>query len=238
MKVLHNKILTLFIGMQIIWVSGCTGDFEEINSNPNSPETIPSYLLLPTVMRTTANQVAGQAWGIGNVVMQYTAKIQFTNEDRYNWGPFGDPYESFYNSQRDLSNIINISEPQGQLNYVGIAKVIRAFQYAFMTDAYGELPYSEAIRSKEGINYPAFDSQEAIYEGILKDLREANELLGSSAETVSGDILFNGDIQKWKKFANSLRIRALMRLSLRKDPGTELEEMLSNPDKLDRKSVV
>ncbi|KEO71982.1 SusD/RagB family nutrient-binding outer membrane lipoprotein [Anditalea andensis] len=231
MKIKFNKFFPVFLGLQMIWLAACTGDFEEINTNTNSPETIPSSLLLPTVMRTTANQVAGQAWGIGNVVMQYTAKIQFTNEDRYNWGPFGDPYESFYNAQRDISNIIKISEPQGQLNYVGIAKVIRAFQYAFMTDAYGELPYSEAINAKEGINYPVFDSQEAIYTGILNDLKEANELLGSSSESVSGDILFNGNIQNWRKLANSLRIRALMRISLRKDPGAELEEMLANPEK-------
>jgi hypothetical protein len=224
-----KKLFTAILILQLGWIASCTGDFEEINSNPNSPEVVPSSLLLPTVIRSTAGQVAGQAWGIGNVVMQYTAKIQFTNEDRYNWGPFGNPYGTFYNSMRDLNNIIQISEPLGQNNYVGIAKVLRAFQFSFMTDAYGELPYSEATLAKEGINYPVFDSQEAIYEGILRELREANELLGSSNEAVRGDILFGGDIAKWKKFANSLRLRALMRISLRKDPSVEMQQILANP---------
>lgn len=229
MKFNSKTFIILLTCIPMLWLASCTDNFEEINSNPNSPETVPSSLLLPTVLRATAGQTAGQAWGIGNVVMQYTAKIQFTNEDRYNWGPFGNPYSTYYNALRDVNNIISISEPQGQNNYVGIAKVIRAFQFSFMTDAYGELPYSEATLAKQDINYPVFDTQEAIYEGILRELREANELLGSSNETVRGDILFGGDIQKWKKFANSLRVRLLMRISLRKDPSIELQQILSNP---------
>jgi hypothetical protein len=230
MKINSKKIFAAILALQLGWIVSCTEDFEEINSNPNSPEVVPSSLLLPTVMRSTTSQVAGQAWGIGNVVMQYTAKIQFTNEDRYNWGPFGNPYSTYFNSMRDLNNIIQISEPLGQNNYVGIAKVLRAFQFSFMTDAYGELPYSEATLAKEDVNYPVFDSQEAIYDGVLRELKEANELLGSSTESVRGDIIFNGDISKWKKFANSLRLRVLLRLSLRKDPSAEMQQIIANPD--------
>ena len=230
MKINSKKIFAAILALQLGWIVSCTEDFEEINSNPNSPEVVPSNLLLPTVMRSTTSQVAGQAWGIGNVVMQYTAKIQFTNEDRYNWGPFSNPYNSYFNSMRDLNNIIQISEPLGQNNYVGIAKVLRAFQFSFMTDAYGELPYSQATLAKEDVNYPIFDSQEAIYDGVLRELKEANELLGSSTETVRGDIIFNGDISKWKKFANSLRLRVLLRLSLRRDPSTEMQQIIANPD--------
>lgn len=210
-------------------LSSCDKDFEEINMNPNSPEVVSSDLLLPNVMRSTTNEIAGNAWGIGNVVMQYSAKIQFTNEDRYNWGPFGNPYNNFYNSLRDLNNVIEISTEAQQSNYVGIAKVMRAHLYSFMSDAYGDLPYSEATKAKQGINYPAFETQEAIYAGILKDLTEANALLGSTAEQVKGDIFFDGDIMRWKKFANSLRLRVLMRISDRQDPSAEMQAILSNP---------
>jgi hypothetical protein len=210
-------------------LSSCDKDFEEINMNPNSPEVVSSDLLLPNVMRSTTNEIAGNAWGIGNVVMQYSAKIQFTNEDRYNWGPFGNPYDSFYNSLRDLNNVIEISTEAQQSNYVGIAKVMRAHLYSFMSDAYGDLPYSEATQAKQGINYPTFETQEAIYAGILKDLTEANALLGSTGEQVKGDIFFDGDIMRWKKFANSLRLRVLMRISDRQDPSAAMQAILSNP---------
>jgi hypothetical protein len=210
-------------------LSSCDKDFEEVNMNPNSPETVSSSLLLPNVIRSTTNEIAGNAWGTGNVVMQHTAKIQFTNEDRYNWGPSGSPYSTFYNSLRDLNNVIQISGNANEQNYVAVAKIIRANLFSYMSDAYGEIPYLEAIQAKGGINYPKFDSQEEIYSGILKELEEANSLLGTTSEQVAGDILFNGDLTRWKKYANSLRLRILMRISDRNDPSAAMQAILSNP---------
>lgn len=216
--------LTLVLGM-----SSCDKDFEKINVNPNSPELVSSALLLPTVIRSTTNQIADNAWGYGNVVMQYTAKIQFTNEDRYNWGPQGNPYGNFYNAMRDINNVIEISGAAKEQNYVGIAKVLRAHLFSYMTDAYGDIPFSEALQAKAGINYPKFDTQEAIYAGILAELAEANNLLGTTTERVEGDILFNGNVVRWKKFANSLRLRILMRLSDRQNPAAAMQAILNNP---------
>jgi len=214
----------------LLSLTACDKDFEEINTNPNSPETVSSSLLLPTIIRNTTNEIAGKSWGYGNVVMQQTAKIQFTNEDRYNWGAEGNPYDTFFNSMRDLNNVIEISTAVNQSNYVGIALVLRASLYSFMTDAYGDLPYSEATKAKEEINYPRFDTQEDIYKGILAELEEANRLLGSTTESVEGDILFNGELLSWKKYANSLRLRILMRLSDRMDPSEEMQKIISDVD--------
>lgn len=227
----YTKYFAGFGLAALMIITGCDQDFEETNINPNSPEKVSSALLLPNIIRSTTNEIAGKSWGIGNLVMQQTAKIQFTNEDRYNWGPQGNPYSTFFNALRDVNNIILISGEAGQKNYVGIAKVMRANLYSFMTDAYGDLPYSEAIQAKTDINYPKFDKQEDIYTGILAELKEANELLGASAEKVEGDILFNGNIQNWKKLANSLRLRLLMRLADRNNPATEMQEILGNTAK-------
>ncbi len=222
------KITGALIMVLMLTVTSCDDDFEEINQNPNSPEQVSADLLVPTVIRSSVNEVAGLAWGFGNVVMQYTAKIQFTNEDRYNWGPRGNPYNDFYNALRDVNNIIVISEESGQNNYVALAKIMKSWMFSFMTDTYGDVPYSEATSAGEGINYPVFDRQENIYQGILEDLEDANTLLGTSSETLEGDILFNGDIMKWKKFANSLRLRIHMRLSDRIDPSSAMQAILDN----------
>src|SRR5690606_7505575 len=224
----HIKLPILTALMLLLTVTACDRDFEAINTNPNSPESVSPALLLPTVIRSSVNEIAGKSWGIGNVVMQYTAKIQFTNEDRYNWGPEGNPYGTFYHALRDVNNIILLSGETGQNNYVGIAKVIKSYMYSFMTDAYGDLPYTEATDAKDGINYPKFDRQEVIYQGILADLEEANQLIGSTSETVEGDILFQGDLMKWRKFANSLRIRIHMRLSDRIDPSAAIQAIVSD----------
>nr|MBI1229758.1 SusD/RagB family nutrient-binding outer membrane lipoprotein [Cytophagales bacterium] len=229
MNTINRIILTGLVLLNTLVFSSCDEGFEEVNRNPNSPETVSSALLLPHVIRNASNEIVGKSWGIGNVVVQYSAKIQFTNEDRYNWGPQTNPYNVFYNTMRDVNNIITLSTAAGQSNYVGAALVIKAMMYAFMTDAYGDLPYTEALQAKEGVNYPKFDLQEVIYQGILADLTQANQLLGSTTENMEGDILFQGNVMKWKKMANSLRLRALMRLSKRQDPSAAMQAIVSNP---------
>lgn len=170
-------------------------------------------------------------WGYGNVVMQYVAKIQFTSEDRYAWGAQGSPWNSFYSSMRDVSNILEVTEEAGQENYRGVALVMKAWMYSVMTDAYGDLPFAEATKGAADKNFsPAYDEQQKIYEGIIADLKEANAILATTAEPVNGDILFDGDLEKWKKFANSLRLRIYMRLSDRTDPSAAMQEILNNPE--------
>ncbi|PIB35956.1 hypothetical protein BFP72_11400 [Reichenbachiella sp. 5M10] len=227
MKIFNIKAMMLVIGLTMVG-SACDDGFEELNVNPNSPETVSASLLLPTVIRKGVSESAGLAWGYGNVVMQYSAKIQFTNEDRYNWGPESDPYTPYYNAMRDVENIVNISLESGQVNYEGVALVMKAWMFSIMTDTYGDLPFSQAIAAKEGTNLPQFDNQEDIYKGIILDLERANTLLDPAAESIDGDILFDGDIMLWKKFANSLLLRIHMRLSDRVDPSAAMQAILDD----------
>jgi len=74
------------IALLSIFLVGCTGDFEEVNTNPNNPIVATPNLLLTGVERDMMSEVLNEAWGIGNIVIQQTAKNQFVNEDRYLWG--------------------------------------------------------------------------------------------------------------------------------------------------------
>ncbi len=214
-------VLTLF---------ACTKDFDEINENPNAPTDVNSGLILPGVLRDVMNTVMNEAWGIGNIVVQQTAKNQFVNEDRYLWGELNGIWNSVYDNMRDVNNIIRASEERKEQNYLGVGLVLRAWLFSLATDAYGDIPYSEAIQGKSaGIYYPKYDTQETIYNGILNDLKTANEILGTSAEAISGDVLFNGDIDKWKKLSNSLRVRYLMRISKKKDVSGDLQTIVNAP---------
>jgi len=226
-----KKTKILFLAIVLTIFSGCDSDFGEINTNPNNPESIPASLLLPTVIRNTVYEIGDLTWNYGNVVAQFSAKIQFTNEDRYNWGPQSDPYSTFFNTLRDVNNIILLSEEKSENNYKGIALIMKAYLFHVMTDTYGDVPYTEALKAKAGENAPSFDTQETIYAGIIADLKQANDLIGASDETVKGDILFNGDLLRWRKFANSLRLRIHMRLSDRIDPSAEMQAILSDPEK-------
>ena len=207
-----KKILLLLISL-VLAVS-CTEDFETININPNYPASAQPELLLPGVQREMAYNWGNQGWEEGFTVVQYGARLQFTSGDTYNWSPSGDPYDNAYASLRDVENIIRDTETNEEAqNYYGVALVMKSWIYSYVTDAYGDVPYSEATSGIEDGNVtPAFDAQSSIYAGILADLETANTVL-TGAGNISGDIIYNGDIEKWRKFANSLRLRLLMRIS-------------------------
>ncbi len=205
---------TLVIIFSLVLALSCTEDFETININPNFPSSAEPGLLLPGVQREMAYNWGNQGWEEGFTVVQYGARLQFTSGDTYNWSPSGDPYDNAYASLRDVENIIRDTQANEEAqNYYGVALVMKSWIYSYVTDAYGDVPYSEATMGIENGNVtPAFDAQSAIYTGMLADLETANTVL-TNADNISGDIFYDGDIVKWRKFANSLRLRLLMRIS-------------------------
>jgi hypothetical protein len=225
----HTFLKSCAVAALVVFSAGCTKDFDGINTNPNAPTTVNSGLLLPQIQRDMMNALLGETWGIGNIVIQHTAKNQFVNEDRYLWGELNSIWNNVYDNMRDVRIILQQSEANGENNYKAVALIMKSWMFSLATDAYGDVPYSEAIQAKEGQNYPKYDPQEEIYNGILSDLKMASDLLGTSSEAVAGDVIFKGNLTKWKKLANSLRIRALMRISRKRDVGTELKSIVDNP---------
>lgn len=213
----------------LIAFTGCEEEFERINTNPNVFVTSTPDLLLPGVINNVCGEVLGTGWSYGNIVIQHTAKIQFVNEDRYAWGEVNGIWNSVYSNMRNVNSLLKIAEDNKQNNYKAVGLILKSWMYSLLTDTYGDAPYSQATQAKEGVNFPVYDTQEAIYNGILADLEEANGLLGTSTETIGGDILFGGDRTKWKKLANSLRLRALMRISGKRNVGAEMQAIVSNP---------
>lgn len=224
---MKHLIIPFFFALLLL--SSCEKSLEEVNVNPNVPLEVTPDLLLPNVIRQTVNETMGENWSIGNIVVQHTAKIQFVNEDRYGWGVRDGMWNTFYSSLRDVNNILLLSRDKDQKNYEAIGLILKSWMFAMLTDLYGNIPYSEAIKGKEDLFFPVYDSQEAIYNGILADLKTANDIIGTSNETVSGDILYGGKLANWKKFANSLRLRYLMRISDRKDVSAEMKQIVENP---------
>ena len=214
MKKLQNIQKMIFMTFSLLCMINCTDDFEQINTNPNYPESAEPSLLLPGIMREMAYNWGDQGWEEGFTVTQYAARLLFTSGDTYNWSPTGNPYDNAYASLRDVENIIReTKENEEQQNYYGVALIIKSWIYSYLTDAYGDVPYTEATQGIGGDNItPAFTPQSVIYDGILTDLKSANSIL-TGAENITGDILYGGDVLKWRKFANSLRLRLAMRIS-------------------------
>jgi hypothetical protein len=132
---------------------------------------------------------------------------------------------------RNVQNMIDLASNNTpvQQNYLGVALILKSWLFSLATDSYGDIPYSEAIKAKtSGVYLPKYDTQEAIYNGLLADLKKANEILGTSNETIAGDILYNGSVIKWRRLANSLRLRLLMRLSKKRSVNADMQAIVGN----------
>ena len=221
----------LILGLSVLTlIVSCTDNFEEINTNPNEPDRIsdPS-LLLAKIIQDFGNENWDNSFDRGAIIADQISNFfvgSFGNFTRAEVGRFG---WDFYGTLKDLDFMIAAAEGQGLNNYVGVGLVLRAWMFQNLTDNFGPIPYSEAGKAREDINFPKYDSQEAIYAGILAELERANNLLGSTTEPVEADLLYNGDIQNWRKFANGLRLRILLRQSDRKDPSSEMQKIVGNP---------
>jgi hypothetical protein len=137
---------------------------------------------------------------------------------------------------RSLTNVIEaerIAIASGNANMEAVAIVLRSWIFSILTDAYGDVPYSEAINGVDSNNYmPVYDEQEEIYlgsKGLLAELDRANLLLDAS-DPITGDILYDGNSMKWKKLCNSLSLRLLMRVSNKIDVANAMQSIVTKGD--------
>ena len=229
MKKLYAIVLFAAMGL----ASSCTKEFSDINTDKNVPTTVTPDLLLSGVILNSTGQQVSLAWGIGNLVAQYNAKIQFVNEDRYLWNEQNGLWNNVFSNYRNLQNILTTVGTDNKNSYNGVALILKAYMFESLTAAYGDVPYSEAGLAKQSGTYlPKYDKQEDIYTSILADLKKANEILAVSINPIGGDVLYNGGtgaIIKWRRLANALRIRTLMRISAKRNVAAELQAIISDP---------
>lgn len=221
------------IVLLVIGITSCTKDFRETNTDGNNPTGVTPDLLLSGVIRNMMNQQVSDAWGIGNLVAQYHAKIQFVNEDRYLWNEQNGIWNAVYGNYRNLQNIFISVQADAKSPYLGVGLILKSWMFSLATDAYGDVPYTDAGKAKtDGVYTTVYDKQENIYTSLLADLKKANEQLATANTGLSGDIMFGGGttgILKWRRLANSLRLRLLMRISAKRNVNADIQAILNDP---------
>lgn len=198
--------------------TSCTEDFEETNVNPNLISEITSGSVLNPVIYNMASNNTSKNYDITAQLMQ--VHIPFPSNalgvHRYDitQGTGNSTWSNTYNNLINLEEMLKVSREKGDVNYEAIALTLRAWMMSNLTDMFGDVPFSEAGQGELGNFTPKFDSQKDIYTALLTDLENANSLYQNSLGMKYGaDILFNGDINKWRKFTNSLHLRLLLRVS-------------------------
>ena len=195
-------------------------DFGNINQNPNqTTEPITSALLTNVLagLYTSGYDVGGMRT-VAGYYAQYFSQTQYTESSRYS--PTTTNIDGYYvTSLNDLQMIINYNTDEknkgnaaangSNNNQIATARILKAYLFWALTDMWGDIPYSEALK---GNGSPKYDKQQDIYKDLIKELKEAVDQFDAGA-AAKGDILFSGNISKWKKFANSVRILMALQMS-------------------------
>ena len=217
----------ILLSVMFFIASSCE-EFEEMNENPNEPISVSPDVLFPSAIRQSMNTMVTESFLLGNNAAQLTSKTLRTEVDAYNWNAFPTVWEGMYESLTDVMVVQEAAVEQGNESLEGVAIVLKSWILSTITNAYGDVPYFEAIAGDEGNFTPAYDNQETIYNDILDELARAEALLASGNGSIAGDILLGGDAAKWRKLANSLRLRLLMYASNQlSDAPTQFAQIVS-----------
>jgi len=204
--------------------------YEYFQTNPNQASTATPGLLLTNICISVFDAYPTEPAFASRQLTYYEREDQ--NQD-YNWtrASFGN-----YDILRQVARMDTLALQANNKNYDALAKFFRAVLFDQLSETFGDIPYSEALQGAEGNTQPKYDAQEDVYAGILNELEEANTLLDEANGTISGDIIYNGDITHWKKLVNAYHLRLLMDLSKRAgdskiDIKQQFQNIISNPDK-------
>lgn len=231
-----KKFLKYASLLSVVVLMAACQDFLDVNEDPNNPVSVSPDLVLPTAQVYTANVMHNNRYlnNLGNMMM-----YNWSQSDGYAWYPDEFKYNvtsSFYQQifNYSYSNTLKMYHVLDQLDstysyYRAIGKIMKAYHFQLLVDCYGNIPYSEALK-RSGEATPKYDDAKTIYEDLVVQLTDAIRLIneGENAKVPGADdAIFGGDMSKWKKFANSVKLRILIRQSSMSGRETYLKEQFN-----------
>ncbi|MCY1723214.1 SusD/RagB family nutrient-binding outer membrane lipoprotein [Prolixibacteraceae bacterium Z1-6] len=240
MKLIKTTYKLLLV-LLVVGFASCEDHLTELNVNPNGvdPAVVNPNLIVPTIISSTAQFYLNESYNGGTAgAMNYVQLSGWSGSlNKYDWDG-ASSWSTQYNNLRNAKHLYDRSVEEGLEFQQGIAKVMRAFNFGYITDRWGAAPYTAALNAIEGEQedlFPAYDSQETIYKGIIEELKEANTLLSKSAGSYEGidtgaDLIYGGSPLHWRKMANSLMLRYYMRVSAKLPDYAKagIEEIVGN----------
>ena len=195
----------IYIIIVIVVFASCKDFEDDINKNPNEPSTATASQLIANssiALQDVSHNLSGQ------FLAQYLSEVEYQDASFY-------PQEStsFYGwYQGPLMNLQEVLDNgYGSNNQQAMAKVLKAYFFWHITDRWGDVPYNEALNGIDNLT-PIYDTQEAIYNSLFALLKEAEAQFDESS-TLGDDIIYEGNVESWKKLANSIRLVMALRLS-------------------------
>ena len=219
-------LLKVLVAAALTTAAASCSSFLDINENPNSPTSVAPDAILAQALSTTAatysinyNSYASWAvdyFGRSGVVNGYAEEATYNYSSQY--------YQSLWNNTYDNLNDYNLIQQQAENypNHAAIARIMKVYNFQLLVDEYGDIPYTEALQAAAN-TLPTYDKAADIYKDLIVQLDGAIADIDAAAKVAgvltvgNEDIVFGGDMTKWKQFSNSLKMRILLRQSQTND---------------------
>jgi hypothetical protein len=239
--IMRYKSCILYIALLAFLVVSCKKGYLDINNDPNNPTKASEALLLTGAEKTMADWLGldNNNGGVGSILSVYTH--QATQYSAYNkYDAVGADVSNMWTGiyvgvLENLSALMAEAKPAGNMQYVGIAKVLEAYTYSQLVDIFGDVPFSEAIDFKsKGITAPKFDKGSDIYPQLFAMLDTAiMDLQDQSAANVrtpgSDDLIYGGDVDEWVAAANTIKLKLYNQERLVTDVKAQVTALESQP---------
>ncbi|MEN8230003.1 MAG: SusD/RagB family nutrient-binding outer membrane lipoprotein [Bacteroidota bacterium] len=221
MKSLISIKIVSVLALVILMINSCTEDFDELNTRNNlvTEEVLNTDLLLTYVQhRAIVTGLDGGSSTVGNYPGMSVSNANRPFQQTANTGIWSRAYSTYARNLADMIRILENRDAENGTNdnatMIAIGRIMKVWVFARLTDAYGDCPYFEScLPQEEAVYSPRYDTQQSIYEDLFKELKEAVAQLDPDLENFGGaDLMYGGDIAKWEKLANSIRLRLALRV--------------------------
>ena len=221
-------------GLSLLLMVGCD-DFETVNTNPDASTTVTSAMLATGLLRNISTMNSGNDKNfIRDELLAKSLSWTEAQDIDLAFNLLGRGSFSPMSNLRNCEKMIEFAATDELKNsYTAFSHFVRVYTFFDLTLRMGDIPYSEALKGEsEEIYFPAYDSQRAVFLGMLKELDEADRLFAAGA-TFEGDYIYNGDVTKWRKAVNVLQLKLLLNLYLKVDDAElnvkgRIQDILAN----------
>lgn len=217
---MKKKILNIGMAVALmVYASSCTQDFLDVNEDPNNATNVEPQLVLPAAITSTASAVGGEYAILGGIWSQYWTQNNASNQykaiDAFNLRPLDYNArwtEVYAGALNDYKYVINKAQAAENWNLNLIATVMQAYTYQVMADLYDQIPYDDALKGTDGVFNPVYQGGQQVYDGLIAKIDEAlAKPVGGSTTLGSNDVVFQGNMTQWIKFANTLKLKIYLR---------------------------
>ena len=238
MKKIRNNIskyaVLLALTATPLVITSCRQELD-INVDPNNPSQASLSGLLSASQVGFAFALGGEGTRMPASIVQHYAGHRAQPLDyaqyRITSSATDGTWTALYNTLMDMKEMENKAAASGNQAYLGVSKILQAHAFSVITDLFGDIPFSQALQGRANIT-PVYDKQEDIYPALITMIDEGIAALTAATETISGDIVYGGNVTKWKKYGNSLKLRLLNHLSSRQ-PNAAANFLATNPSLID-----